>query len=106
MRKNGPSWKDLYIEIGSLVRELRRKRNLTQEQLASQAGLRRTSITNIEAGRQRIPVDLLFDLAEGLHVSASDLLPDGAAGIPKDIEDKIPANYAQAERSALRRIVR
>lgn len=92
--------------MGSLVRELRRKRNLTQEQLASQVGLRRTSITNIEAGRQRIPVDLLFELAEGLHINPKELIPDTAARIPKDIEDKIPRNYAQAERLALRRIVR
>lgn len=65
----------VYGEVGRRIKRTREKRGLTQEALASLIPLTRTSITNIEKGRQRIMVHTLLDLAAALRVSPSALLP-------------------------------
>jgi transcriptional regulator with XRE-family HTH domain len=66
----------LYREFGRLLRQCRKKANLTQEDLADRVGLARTSITNIEQGRQHVSLHVLYELAETVGVSAHELLPD------------------------------
>jgi transcriptional regulator with XRE-family HTH domain len=48
---------------------------VTQEVLASQVGLTRSSITNIEAGRQRIQLHVFLEIAAALDVPPERLLP-------------------------------
>lgn len=49
----------IYLAFGSRIRRIREALGLDQGELAKRVGLNRTSITNIEAGRQRI---LLHDV--------------------------------------------
>lgn len=74
-----PPWGEegaaLYAAIGRAIREARHDREMTQEQVANAIGLRRTSIVNIEAGRQRLPLDTLYDIADALNIQAVSLLP-------------------------------
>jgi transcriptional regulator with XRE-family HTH domain len=65
----------LYAALGARIRQLRKSQGLGQEQLADLVGVTRTSITNIEAGRQRVPLDRIYDIADALDVQAVDLLP-------------------------------
>lgn len=65
----------LYMAVGAAIREARKGAGLTQEVLASAVNVSRTSIVNIESGRQRLPIDLLFDIADVLGVEAASLLP-------------------------------
>lgn len=65
-----------YKEFGKLVRGYREVHHLTQDALASRVGLSRTSITNIEQGRQKVLLDQVVLLAEALGVSAEALLPN------------------------------
>ena len=65
----------LYLAIGLSIKHARAATDLTQEELAKAVGVLRTSITNIEAGRQRLPIDLLYDIADVLGVEAASLLP-------------------------------
>src|SRR4051812_2515307 len=67
---------DLYAHIGRNVREARKSAGLTQADLADAVGMTRSSIANLEAGRQRIPVHLLVWIGEILGASPRDLLPD------------------------------
>jgi transcriptional regulator with XRE-family HTH domain len=67
---------DLYAHIGQKVREARKGYGLTQVDLADAVGMTRSSIANLEAGRQRIPVHLLVWIGEILGVSPRDLLPE------------------------------
>lgn len=67
--------KAIYSEMGSLIRAERKKLGITQEELGERVGLKRTSITNIERGTQKIQVHILYAIAEALGVSASSLLP-------------------------------
>ena len=49
----------LYAEIGLEIRDARKKREWNQADLARDIGLTRSSIANIEAGRQKILVHSL-----------------------------------------------
>jgi transcriptional regulator with XRE-family HTH domain len=60
---------------GDFGERLRRARgSLSQRALGERVGLSRGSISNIEAGRQHIPLHLLPLLADTLGVSPQDLL--------------------------------
>lgn len=66
----------VYRAFGDRVRMHRKQRKgLTQEKLGQLVGLSRTSITNIEKGRQHVSLHQLFDIAEALRVRADALLP-------------------------------
>ena len=60
--------------IGKKI-QISRKGKLTQEQLAKELKLTRTSVTNIEAGNQGVQVDTLWQISDILGVSIQELLP-------------------------------
>lgn len=67
-----------YFEVGRQVRARRIVAGLTQAELADRVGLRRSSIANLEAGRQRILLHFIAAIAEAMHIETSDLLPSAA----------------------------
>lgn len=66
---------DLNTRFGALLQEKRRQRKFTQEELAQRIGLGRTSVTNIEKGRQPVTLQILFDIAQALGIPPAELLP-------------------------------
>jgi transcriptional regulator with XRE-family HTH domain len=60
--------------LGDVVGETRRRLGLSQEELAFQSGLHRTSISHIERGIKSPTVDTLGKIAAGLATTPSDLL--------------------------------
>lgn len=67
---------EFYGELGRRINATRKRRGMTQEELADRVGLTRTSITNIEKGRQKVLSHLLVELSDALNVSLHDLLPN------------------------------
>jgi transcriptional regulator with XRE-family HTH domain len=65
----------LHAALGKRIREQRESSNLTQAELADRVKISRTSLTNMESGRQRVLVDQLYRLAGALAVGPEDLLP-------------------------------
>lgn len=63
-----------YARLGSRIRELRAALGMTQQDLADQLNLARTSVTNIERGRQRLLADQLQAVASALRTNCDDLL--------------------------------
>jgi transcriptional regulator with XRE-family HTH domain len=66
---------DLYGEVGRKLRQARVTQGFSQERLAQQLGISRASVVNIEAGRQRAPLHLLWQLSEALATDLSMLIP-------------------------------
>jgi transcriptional regulator with XRE-family HTH domain len=64
-----------YRALGQRVRAARIDLDLTQDALASRLNLTRTSVANLEAGRQRIPVHTLARASAVLQVPIADLIP-------------------------------
>ena len=82
----------LYKAFGKLMRMSRETRDgMTQEKLGRLVGLSRTSITNIEKGRQHVSLHQLFAIAEALKVRPDALLPATAAvGGDSGVTQKLP----------------
>lgn len=64
----------IYAAVGDRVKAARMEAGWTQQDLCGQIGLSRTSIANIELGRQRLLLHQVFLLADALSVSVSDLI--------------------------------
>lgn len=62
------------MTFGEKIRELRKDRGLTQEQLAARVGKGKSYICNIEKGLRNTKLDCVVPLAEALNVSAGELL--------------------------------
>lgn len=65
----------LYKTIGERLKQLRLEAGMTQAQLAAATGVLRTSVTNIEAGRQKPPLHLLYRMCVVLDVEVSSIVP-------------------------------
>ncbi|WP_170788670.1 helix-turn-helix domain-containing protein [Ruegeria lacuscaerulensis] len=61
------------LDLGARVRELRKARNWTLEQAATQAGLARSTLSKIENGQMSPTYDALKKLAVGLEISVPQL---------------------------------
>jgi transcriptional regulator with XRE-family HTH domain len=64
-----------YAALGKRIREARKMKKVTQEQLAKAVGLSRTSVTNIETGRQPIYTHTVIRIAEILGAQIGEMLP-------------------------------
>jgi DNA-binding XRE family transcriptional regulator len=67
----------LYELIGERVRRIRETQTprMSQEDLASVLGLKRTSVTNIELGKQKPTLDTLFRLCEHFSLEIDAIVP-------------------------------
>ncbi|SRR6266508_347273 len=74
----------LYHRIGAAVRKRREMLGMSQTQLATAVGLLRTSIANLEAGRQRAPLHTLYPICVALGIEAVDILPSTQEVLTKD----------------------
>lgn len=64
---------DLFARFGRRVRQLRKRRRLTQEQLALEAGLDRSYIGQVERGERNISLSNIEKIAKGLRVQLHSL---------------------------------
>ena len=72
--------KDVYRSFGQILSQRRSEANLSQAALAKAVGLSRTSITNIECGRQPVNLHTLYVMADVLRRDVNDLLPPPLTG--------------------------
>ena len=84
----------LYQTIGKRLRELRNEHRLTQEAMARILGLERTSITNIELGKQRAAVHALYRCCEYFEVPMDHLFP--SVKDPTIARPELPPDAARA----------
>ena len=64
-----------YRDFGDRLRAARDAKGASQAAIAAGVGLSRTSVANIERGRQRMSLHLLMEFARALEVEPCDLLP-------------------------------
>lgn len=81
-----------YAATGQRVREARLNRGLTQDALASQVSLTRTSIVNIEKGKQQILLHTIVDIARALGAEPAELLPNIAPSLNQDLNTLLRAH--------------
>ncbi|MCR8633902.1 helix-turn-helix domain-containing protein [Paenibacillus radicis (ex Xue et al. 2023)] len=64
----------LELIFGKVVKSLRIKKDITQEQLALDSTLGRTYISELENGKYQPTLTSLFDIAKALKMNPSDLV--------------------------------
>ncbi|GAA6768318.1 hypothetical protein AAFH68_42710 [Flavobacterium sp. CGRL1] len=62
------------IKLGILIKELREKENINQEQLSTLCNVDVRTIQRIEKGKQNITISLLFTIADALKIESSILI--------------------------------
>jgi transcriptional regulator with XRE-family HTH domain len=80
---------DIDLHVGKRLRRRRRLLGMTQQELASQVGVRFQQIQKYECGANRITASRLFDLARAMNVSVQyffDGVPAGEA-VPNAAND-------------------
>lgn len=53
--------------VGSIIRQLRRDKNMTIDELSEAVGKSVSHITQVEEGTRRISIDLLYALVNGIR---------------------------------------
>ena len=78
-------------DLGFEVRRARRARKMTQAELAERAGLRRTWVSRLEAGRENPTFGNLLAVLDALQLDL-DLTLRGKGSAPPSLEDLSPAD--------------
>ena len=73
-----------YFNIGERIRQLRKERNLNQDQLAELASLNRVTIAKYEAGKVEPGAQALSRIADALEVTTDCII--GRSDAPKDAD--------------------
>jgi len=75
-KDNQESHKARTIEesLGEILRQLRKERGLSQEELALESGYHRTYISLLERGQKNPSLRTIFELAKALEVAPSEIV--------------------------------
>lgn len=88
----------LYETLGNRIKEEREKAKYKQTNFAQLLMISRASLVNIEKGRQRAPLHVIYEIARILKIPVTFLLPDLNAilesEVPKNIQEKIEKKSA------------
>lgn len=93
-----------YQTVGRRIRQARKDRKMTQEDLGAAVSLTRTSITNIERGRQKLLLHTLASIAETLRIAPASLLPENDATTESELESALE-NRPEPEREWIRNVL-
>ncbi|MEG0380434.1 MAG: helix-turn-helix transcriptional regulator [Kurthia sp.] len=66
---------DLLKFVGNKIKEIRKRNNLKQSDLAKKINVSNTSISEYERGNVNIDADTLFQIAAALNVKVDDFFP-------------------------------
>lgn len=94
------------MQIGAFLRELRKEKNVTQEQLAELFGVSNRTVSRWETGKNLPDLSLLLSLAAFYEVSTEELLQGARVsdrGAPTEATVQQVAEYSEQERAAFSR---
>ena len=92
-------------KIGRFLKDLRKEKNLTQEQLAEQFQISRRTVSRWETGSNLLDLDILIEMADYYDVDLRELL-DGerkSEKMNKELEETVlkVADYSNEEKQKL-----
>lgn len=91
--------------VGSFLRELRKEKQLTQEQLAERFGVTNRSVSRWETGSNMPDLSILVELADFYDVDIRDIIDGERKGEDMNKEEKerlqLVADYAKTEKNTL-----
>ena len=75
--------------LGERIYEARKKRKMTQSDLAEKAGISNTYLSHIENGSKNMSMDTFIDIANALGVTADELLIDNILNKDMHYSDRL-----------------
>ncbi|WP_038537028.1 MULTISPECIES: WO male-killing family protein Wmk [unclassified Wolbachia] len=91
----------IYCQIGKKIKEWRLVREYTQKDLAEKMSTTRDEISNYEQGRVATPLGKLYEIAETLSISITDLLIEEGSKVENELPNLIE-EYKKIESQELR----
>lgn len=92
-------------KVGSFLRELRKEKQLTQEQLAERFGVTNRSVSRWETGSNMPDLSILVELADFYDVDIRDIIDGERKDEDMNKEEKerlqLVADYAETEKNTL-----
>lgn len=95
----------LRADVGARIRQWRLRRELSQAEVARQAGITQASLSNYENGKRDLPLSTLVGVAAALNVSIGELLDLPEMIVVRDsmlgraveqLQSRVPAGHADA----------
>lgn len=80
--------KELYRKLGDRLREERKRKRLTQADVAAACGILRTTVNNIETGRQGSPFHVIYTICYKLKIPFTRIVPREEEVIVKEDSDR------------------
>lgn len=80
-----------YAKIGQRIKTLRKKQNLSQEQLAEKVWISTTHMSHIETASTKLSLPVLVDIAKALDASVDEILFGNTPNHLKFYENDIAA---------------
>ena len=90
--------RNMNAEVGKLIRNHRKKRKLTLEDVAKRIGKSRSTISKYENGEIAIDIETLYELAEVCDVQVEQLLVRTPNEHPISTDKSIPAFFGSVSR--------
>lgn len=69
---------NLYSLIGNRIQSYRKDLNMSQTDLAYKIEVSRTTLSNIESGKQKVAIDLIYKICNAFNITIFDFLPANA----------------------------
>lgn len=67
--------KNLLVEVGNKIREVRLSKNISQESLANECEIDYSQVNRMELGKVNFSISYLYRIAKALNVDPKELLP-------------------------------
>lgn len=102
-----------YKAFGSMIKELRREKRLTQQYVCDELGISNTHYSNVENGVAKPSLDVMILLVNYYNIPLSEVLPDGKPeykiseeirSLFKNVDDSMAANILDIVSFAHRKI--
>lgn len=81
--------KDVPVLVGSRIRDIRKKRRISQDRLAEKLDTTRGYISRVEHGAVTMGIDRLMEFCRALEVTPLDLLRDNSAAKVVNIHEAL-----------------
>ncbi|MDO4877302.1 MAG: helix-turn-helix transcriptional regulator, partial [Oscillospiraceae bacterium] len=81
------------VKIGTFLKDLRKEKNITQEELADKMGVSRRTVSRWETGSNLPDMDILIDISDFYEVDLREILDGERKDIKMDNEKKVSSGY-------------
>jgi transcriptional regulator with XRE-family HTH domain len=94
--------KDLLHKLGARLKEIRKARGLTQEELAEKVDLSPQYLSRLEGGHQSPSIETVATLAEALDLELFELFDMGHQGTVKEVRERLRKVIQESSEEELR----